>query len=153
MNWTEQWYQSLANHNQGKCTPSDCRHCKREADERKRNALAIEKAEALFGDTKDTIIAKISASYNGGYDEGFVDYVCYYDKFNQLIRQDETYKVEELSFPWQGWTKRMAEIAWCILGYGFGTGEYSCAGSIELDVANGKLLHNKEQIANFKEVA
>jgi hypothetical protein len=153
MSWMDQWYKSLADHNQGKCVPADCRHCKREADERQRNASAIAASKILFNDIKDTIIAHVKADYNGGYDEGFVDYVSYYDKFGQLIRQDDTYKTDELSHPWQKWTKQMTEIAWSILGYGFGTGEYSCAGTIELDIVEGKLLHNKAEIANLREAA
>ena len=152
MSWMDEWYRTMALHNQNKCN-EDCRHCKSEKAERERIVITVEKAKALYNDLKDTIIAKVTASYNGGYDEGFVDYVQYYDNKNYGIFDADVYKLEEMPQPWQNWTKAMSEIAWGILGCGFGTGDYSCSGSITLDLVNGELLNNKQQIASFKEAA
>ena len=153
MNWMENWYASLAKHNTNQCNPEDCRHCKREKDTNARVSKAIESAKILFGELKDTIIAAIQVSYNGGSDESFVDYVYYYDKAKYEIHHDDLHKIKDQSEPWQSWSKQMEAIAWDILGYGFGNGDFSVSGTIVLDCIQGKLLRDREEIATLREAA
>ena len=152
MGFMEEWFGSLAKHNTGKCEP-ECRHCKREKDTNARTATAVENAKILYGELKDTIIATVHAAYNGGSDESFVDYVHYYDKAKLEIHHDELWKIAEQSEPWQSWSKQMEKIAWGILGYGFGNGDFSVSGEIVLNIAEGKLYKHREVIANLKEAA
>jgi len=153
MGWMEEWYRTMAEHNTGKCDPPDCRHCKREQETRHRIAETVVKAKILFGELKDTIITTVEASYNGGYDEGFVDYVQYFDNKRYEIHSQDLYKVDEQSEPFRCWSKQMESIAWGILGYGFGTGDYSVSGTIVLNVKEGKLYNHRELIADLKEAA
>ena len=153
MNWMENWYKTLADHNQGKCDPSECRHCKREIEMRNRTNEAIANAKILYGELKNTIIAEVRADYNGGSDESFVDYITYYDKNKLEIHADETYELSKQSEPWQSWSKQMEAIAWGILGSNFGVGDFSVSGSIVLNVVEGNLYRCREVLATFKEVA
>lgn len=153
MNWLDNWYKTLADHNTGKCNPDNCRHCKTEKDTNTRLAKAKFNAKILFGELKPTIIATVHASYNGGSDESFVDYVHYYDKNKLEIHHDDLYKIEEQSEPWHSWSKLMSEIAWGVLGYGFGNGDFSISGTIVLNVTEGKLYNHKALIADLEEAA
>lgn len=153
MGWMEDWYRTMAAHNTGKCTPSECRHCKRETETKVRTAEAVAKAKILYGELKDTIIATVHADFNGGSDESFVDYVYYKDKVGFIIHQDDLNKIEPYE-PWQSWSKQMEQVAWGILGHNFGVGDdYSVSGSIVLNVAEGKLYRCKEVLATLKEAA
>lgn len=151
MSWADQWYRSLAEHNTGKCEKSTCRHCAREKETKDRQDKAIAKSKELCADLKHTEVAKVAASYNGGSDESFVDYFHYYDKNKTEIKQVYVGDTDEEVASWQLWSKTMEEIAWGILGHGFGNGDYSVSGSIVLDVAEGKLYNNSELIASLRE--
>ncbi len=149
MGWMDEWYRTMAEHNTGKCNPVDCRHCKREKETEARTNKAVESAKILCGELKDTIIATVHASYNGGSDESFVDYVHYYDNAKLEIHHDELWHLDEQSEPWQSWSKQMEAIAWGILGHGFGNGDFSVSGTIILNVAERKLYRCKEVIADL----
>lgn len=153
MSWADQWYRSLAEHNTNKCNKTTCRHCLREKETQARQSKAISQAKLLCYDLKHTNIVKVTASYNGGSDESFVDYFHYYDKYNNPIKMVYVGDLEEDSANWQLWSKEMEQIAWGILGHGFGNGDYSISGSIVLDVVGNALYNNKELIANLKDVA
>jgi hypothetical protein len=149
MSWMADWYTSLANHNQKKCD-SSCRHCKREEEAQQRHNLAFSKATELYNDVKDTIVAKIVASYNGGGDEGFVDSIAMLDKAGLTIGDYYDCKLEDVAMPTKRWVQEMGNIAWGILGPGFGTGDYSCSGDITLDIIHGVLLKDGRIICNVQ---
>lgn len=153
MSWMDAYYQSLAKHNMKECVPSECRHCKREKEVEIRTNTAIQDAKILYGELKDTIIASVHASFNGGSDESFVDYVHYYDKAKFEIHHDELWHLDEQSEPWKSWSKQMEKIAWGILGHGFGNGDFSVSGTIVLDIVQGKLMRCREEIATLREAA
>jgi len=149
----DEYYKSLAKHNMKECTPAECRHCKREKEVQARTSAAIEDAKILYGELKDTVIASVHASFNGGSDESFVDYVHYYDNMKQEIHHDELWRMDEQSEPWQSWSKQMEKIAWGVLGHGFGNGDFSVSGTIVLDIVQGKLMRSREEIATLREAA
>lgn len=137
MSWMTEWYRTMREHNTGECNKATCRHCAREKETKERTDKAVEKAKSIYAELKSTNIAKAVASYNGGSDEGFVDYFNYYDKDKKKVDTDK-------------WSAAMEEIAWGILGHGFGTGDYSISGDIVLNVWEGKLYNNSELIASLE---
>ncbi len=153
MSWADQWYRSMAEHNTGKCDKVTCRHCIREKETKARQDKAIAQAYQLCLDLKHTNVAKATASYNGGSDESFVDYFNYYDKNEAQIKAVFVGDVEDEAASWQVWSNELEEIAWGILGHGFGNGDFSISGSIVLDVWENKLYNNRELVANLKGAA
>lgn len=145
MDWMSQWFKSMAEHNQGKCDKETCRHCQREKATRLRVNNALVKATAFAEQMREQGITKVVADYNGGYDEDFVDYVSYYTGENRICCC-ETYKEED---NWYKFTKQMYEIAYGVLGHGFGTGEFSVCGRIILDVKNKVLYNNDNEIGRI----
>lgn len=151
MSWAEQWYRSLAEHNTGICQKATCRHCLREKETKERQDKAIAKAKVLCADLNSMEIAKAVASYNGGSDESFVDYFYYYNKDNVEVKSVYVCDTDEEISTWHQWSKAMEEIAWGILGSGFGNGDYSVVGNIILNASEGKLYNNSELIASLRE--
>ncbi len=145
MSWMAEYYKSLSLHNQNECN-KECRHCKREASERIRVNKAVEDAKELCNSLKGEF-TKVVASYNGGYDEDYVDYICFYNG-DRIVEQKDTYK--ECEQPWWDYTKKMHAIAYGVLGYGFGTGDFSTCGNIVLDLENCALYNNDYEVAKWK---
>lgn len=145
MGWMDEYYRTIRLHNEGKCVPEDCRHCKTEKATRERVATAIVKAKVLSKEV--TGLTKISASYNGGGDEDFVDFIYCYN--GDQYKVYDVYK--EHPAPLDNIVQTMTKIAWGILGHGFGVGDFSIAGDITLDLLEGKLYNKKHLIADLKE--
>jgi hypothetical protein len=153
MSWADQWYRSMAEHNTGKCDKVTCRHCIREKATKERQDKAIAQAYQLCLDLKHTDVAKVVASYNGGSDESFVDYFNYYDRNNNQIKAIYVGDTDKEEASWQLWSNEMEEVAWGVLGHGFGNGDFSISGTIVLNVVENALYNNRELVANLKGAA